>query len=466
MDEPEEKQFKEVFDLTKCKLSLGPQTAFEHWRYEDPDYRMCTILGEMIIYLFVGILAMSIAVSLLVKRYKKRKQQALEGVGKTTPAPEESGNQGGATRVKTSLVKGLAKSQNRSLASTASDFERLKSFKLIQVEEAHEEEGEETKLLEILGKEESPVNAEGELLVHRLTVTIIMIPFLVYVFLLLIGLTILPIVMESMIMSPSVSQCQEDKDGGIFRFNPVSYNLINGSFELAILKIEKNKTGEFANLDYTVLYSYGKGGSVTYFLKNISDFAQQGFDVFAWDYPGHGESKGPGQPADIVAAQKMVLNFVSRKTKKPIRDIILYGFSLGGAITTLTAGDVHPKIMLLSNPLDALANVMVDFCEMTGFIAGPASIGKFLDAREALVRFAESGGCLLMFGGGKDQMIKYKRHRATYMRFLENSPTFCGAMVYEREVEHSANPWNYRRYPTALKTLLRSRLDPEETVLL
>ena len=29
MDEPEEKQFKEVFDLTKCKLYLGPQTAFE-----------------------------------------------------------------------------------------------------------------------------------------------------------------------------------------------------------------------------------------------------------------------------------------------------------------------------------------------------------------------------------------------------------------------------------------------------
>merc|ERR1719187_1960788 len=173
----------------------------------------------MIIYLFVGILAMSIAVSLLVKRYKKRKQQALEGVGKTTPAPEESGNQGGATRVKTSLVKGLAKSQNRSLASTASDFERLKSFKLIQVEEAHEEEGEEAKLLEIFGKEESPVNAEGELLVHRLTVTIIMIPFLVYVILLLIGLTVLPIIIKSMIMSPSVSQCQEDKDGGIFRFN-------------------------------------------------------------------------------------------------------------------------------------------------------------------------------------------------------------------------------------------------------
>merc|ERR1712212_1282571 len=258
----------------------------------------------MIIYLFVGILAMSIAVSLLVKRYKKRKKQALEGVGKTTPAPEESGNQGGAAR-----GEDLAKSQNRSPASAVSDFERLeKSFKLIQVEEAEAEEGEEAKLLEIFGKEESPVNAEGELLVHRLTVTIIMIPFLVYVFLLLIGLTVLPIIIKSMIMSPSVSQCQEDKDGGIFRFNPVSYNLINGSFELAILKIEKNKTGEFANLDYTVLYSYGKGGSVTYFLKNISDFAQQGFDVFAWDYPGHGESKGPEQPADIVAAQKMVLN--------------------------------------------------------------------------------------------------------------------------------------------------------------
>jgi len=415
---------------------------------------------------------MSIAVALLVKRYKKRKQQALEGGGKTTPAPEESlnVNRGGAAR-----VKGLTKSKTRSSYGRRSlekffrSFKTLKAIQFKKVEEEMEaEEEEKTKLLEISDKEESSgsVNAEGELLVHRLTATIIMIPILVYVFLLLIGLTVLQSVIKSMIISPSVSQCQEDKDGGIFRYNPVSYNLINGSFELAILKIEKNKTGEFANLDYTVLYTYGKGGSVTYYLKNISHFAQQGFDVFAWDYPGYGESKGPGQPTDMVAAQKMVLNFVSRKTKKPIRDIILYGHSMGGAISTLTAGDVYPKIMLLSNPLDALANIMVDFCEMTGFIAGPASIGKFLDAREALVRFAESGGCLLMFGGGKDQMIKYKRHRATYMRFLENSPTFCGAMVYEREVEHHANPWNHRHYPTALKTLLRSKLDPEETVLL
>ena len=52
------------------------------------------------------------------------------------------------------------------------------------------------------------------------------------------------------------------------------------------------------------------------------------------------------------------------------------------------------------------------------------------------------------------------------VRFLENSPTFCGVMVYEREVVHDANPWDYRNYATALKTLLRSRLDPKETVLL
>merc|ERR1719431_627825 len=83
----------------------------------------------MIIYLFVGILAMSIAVSLLLKRYKKRKQQALEGVGKTTPAPEESlnVNRGGAAR-----VKGLTKSKTRSSYGRRSLEKFFRSFHLKQ----------------------------------------------------------------------------------------------------------------------------------------------------------------------------------------------------------------------------------------------------------------------------------------------------------------------------------------------
>ena len=43
-----------------------------------------------------------------------------------------------------------------------------------------------------------------------------------------------------------------------YQIQPVAYKLKNSNYELAIGKLEKNKTGYLANLNYTMLYTYGK----------------------------------------------------------------------------------------------------------------------------------------------------------------------------------------------------------------
>ena len=85
---------------------------------------------------------------------------------------------------------------------------------------------------------------------------------------------------------------------------------------------------------------------------------------------GFGASEGPGSPEDFVVAAKAVIEFVSQKSGKPRADILLYGLSMGGTIAVMAAAELGTKKILLHSPLDALSNVMVDGCKMTGYLGG------------------------------------------------------------------------------------------------
>ena len=48
----------------------------------------------------------------------------------------------------------------------------------------------------------------------------------------------------------------------------------------------------------------------------------------------------------------------------------MVGHSMGGAIAVITANQIKSKRLILINPLDALANCVIDGCVMTGFVGG------------------------------------------------------------------------------------------------
>jgi len=295
----------------------------------------------------------------------------------------------------------------------------------------------------------------GQRLVYQLTVSLICIPILAYVFLLFIfGLGIIPAVIKSMIVAPPAHDCDRRGFQNVKNYKPVAYKLKNSNYELAIGKLERNKTGYLADLKYTMLYTYGKSCSVSNVLGRITDYASHGIEVYLWDLPGFGFSSGPQTPEDFVSAAKLVVDFVVEKTGKPAEEILLFGHSMGGAIAAITANQIKSRRLILFNPLDALANSLVDGCVMTGFVGGPVSLANFLDARSAHKEFARSGGCLLLVAAQQDEMIMYQRHRETFLRFYENSPTQCGVMVSEKNFDHNANEWSSTMYVNAIPKFL------------
>ena len=85
---------------------------------------------------------------------------------------------------------------------------------------------------------------------------------------------------------------------------------------------------------------------------------------------GIGFSSGPRTPEDFVIAAKLVVDFVVEKTNKAAEEILMVGHSMGGAIAVITANQIKSKRLILINPLDALANCVIDGCVMTGFVGG------------------------------------------------------------------------------------------------
>lgn len=91
---------------------------------------------------------------------------------------------------------------------------------------------------------------------------------------------------------------------------------------------------------FTVLFSHGNGGNVSHRLESLRIFHQMGLATFVYDYSGYGKSEGePGEEAmrsDALTAW----NWLVQTKNVPPSSIILFGRSLGGAVTARLAADV------------------------------------------------------------------------------------------------------------------------------
>lgn len=110
-----------------------------------------------------------------------------------------------------------------------------------------------------------------------------------------------------------------------------------------------------------------------YYAKLIGRLNQAGFDVHAFDLPGHGNSPGDRRQVDIGQAVQTHLAF--RKRLSGDRPVFLFGHSLGGAITAASVLKQPQDIagVVLSGP--ALIN-------LPGFLVG--GVGKLSDRYPSL----------------------------------------------------------------------------------
>jgi len=113
----------------------------------------------------------------------------------------------------------------------------------------------------------------------------------------------------------------------------------------------------------TFLVSMGNTGS----LKNIAGYylplMQAGFGVFMYEYPGYGSTPGIPSQNTCTQAAKQAFRYLSTEQQlNPNKDIILYGCSLGGAVSlqlidALAKENIRPRALILESTLTRTADV-------------------------------------------------------------------------------------------------------------
>lgn len=85
---------------------------------------------------------------------------------------------------------------------------------------------------------------------------------------------------------------------------------------------------------YTILYSHGNASDLGTIRSQLESLREQGFSVFAYDYPGYGLSQGEASEAGTYAAIAAAYEYLTQTLQVPPEQIILHGFSVGGGPTT------------------------------------------------------------------------------------------------------------------------------------
>jgi len=84
---------------------------------------------------------------------------------------------------------------------------------------------------------------------------------------------------------------------------------------------------------YTILVSHGNAEDIGRMYPWLKTFEQHGFSIFAYDYAGYGTSTGKPSEKQTYQNIDAAYNYLTQDLKIPPQNIILYGRSLGAAVS-------------------------------------------------------------------------------------------------------------------------------------
>jgi fermentation-respiration switch protein FrsA (DUF1100 family) len=107
----------------------------------------------------------------------------------------------------------------------------------------------------------------------------------------------------------------------------------------------------------TVLFSHGNAGNISHRLDTIALFRELDLDVFIYDYRGYGDSDGrPSEAATYQDAAAAWRHLVAGRGIAPAR-ILLYGESLGSAVSVWLATRERPAGVVLVSPFTSIPDL-------------------------------------------------------------------------------------------------------------
>lgn len=109
-----------------------------------------------------------------------------------------------------------------------------------------------------------------------------------------------------------------------------------------------------------VLFSHGNAGNIADRLESIGLLRKLGFSIFAYDYGGYGRSSGSASEMRCCADVRAAWRYLTEDRGIPPRRILLFGRSLGGAVTADLAQEVAPAAVVLESTFLSVPDVAKD----------------------------------------------------------------------------------------------------------
>jgi uncharacterized protein len=138
----------------------------------------------------------------------------------------------------------------------------------------------------------------------------------------------------------------------------------NWDYEERILSVEGKETLlwhiPLKNARGTALFSHGNGGNIGDRLESIGLLRSFGFSVVCYDYGGYGISTGKPSEKRCYADIRAVWEWMTETQGVPPEEILLFGRSLGGAVTADLAEEVQPGAIILESTFRSTIAVAKD----------------------------------------------------------------------------------------------------------
>jgi hypothetical protein len=109
-----------------------------------------------------------------------------------------------------------------------------------------------------------------------------------------------------------------------------------------------------------VLFFYGNGGNVSYYLDILPVFNELGLTTLMIDYRGYGLSEGHPSEEGTYKDAEAAWDYLIHEKKIPPNRIIVMGRSLGGAIAAWLASRNTPGLVILESSFLSFAKVAKD----------------------------------------------------------------------------------------------------------
>ncbi len=156
-----------------------------------------------------------------------------------------------------------------------------------------------------------------------------------------------------------------------------------------------------------VLFCHGNGGSIAWRRDLLDVFRALRVSALLWSYRGYGRSEGSPHEAGILQDARAARDWLAKRAAVKKTDIVLWGESLGGAVTIDLAQDGARALILEST--------------FTSMPAVAAYHYPWLPVRtlmrnryDSLAKIAGYHGPLLQFHGDADSIVPYELGRQLF----------------------------------------------------